>query len=690
MENTNPTNKKRISTTLIFQLIGGMLFSLALQFNSKINLEEGSFGKVFQENCARFLVSGLLGALVFWGLSSLFNRIKNTKWRDVAQQSLLAFNVFIIYFFFQGKDIALFNHLLLCVVLVGICKSISSDFGNAFLHNQDNKNAIWTLLITGFFPISILLYADELTLYTCLQTLLSLSFVVLPLYFIPKGKRIYVLLLILVFFVYTLPELYHIYMYGSKMPVSVYYVMIEAPSAERMEYLSSYFNLKIGSMILAYLTLPLAGIFLIKSNPFSLQKLNANGFLLITVLSIWCFVDKDNFKNNIFYGYIKNYQDYISKIEKFNLEMNQRKNNHFRFAGIEDENKTTTGKTFVLIIGESTGRRHMQLYDYFRPTTPKLNSIKNELVLFDNVISPHSHTMPSLEKVLTFANFNDMEPLYKEGSIIDFFKQANYKTYWLSNQFFFDEFGSSVTSIAKECDYHLFINDDEDVTKTKSFDGKLLKPLNIILNKTNENKLIVLHLLGTHGDYLNRFPESATYFKAEDRSKIPTKDKPFLKESEYGKQIINDYDNAVRYNDEVVYNIIQAVNAKSKYAYVMYFSDHGEEVYDSRQYFSHQESDATTFMFDIPFILWCSEGYKKENAKKINYLSHQTHRPYQTDDVIHSILDLSNIKASRWDPTKSIFNPKFIPEKRSMNNQDYDIIKKDFEIYHQAILKRNK
>jgi heptose-I-phosphate ethanolaminephosphotransferase len=122
----------------------------------------------------------------------------------------------------------------------------------------------------------------------------------------------------------------------------------------------------------------------------------------------------------------------------------------------------------------------------------------------------------------------------------------------------------------------------------------------------------------------------------------------------------------------------------------MYFSDHGEEVYDSRQYFSHQESDATTFMFDIPFIIWCSEGYKKENAKKVDYLSHQTHRPYQTDDVIHSILDLSNIKASRWDPTKSIFNPKFIPEKRSMNNQDYDSIKKDFEIYHQAILKRNK
>ena len=690
MLNTDSTNNTRTSTTLIFQLIGGMLLSLAIQFNSKINLETGSFGKVFQENAPRFLISAALGALVFFGLHNAFKYIRNTKWQEVAQQSLLAFNVFIFYFLFQGKDIALFNHLAISILFFIICKSISSSFGNAFFQSQDNKNAVWTILIIGYFPISILLYADELSLYSGFQSLLSLSFGVLPLYFIPRGKRLYVLLLIGVNFIYTLPELYHIYMYGSKMPVSVYYVMIEAPSAERMEYLSSYFTWKIGGLILAYLTLPLAGIFLIKKNTFSLQQLNTSGFLFIALLSTWFFVDKDNFKNNIYYGYIKNYQDYVSKIEKFNLEMNLRKNKQVRFAGIHDENKTSSGKTFVLIIGESTGRRHMQLYDYFRPTNPKLASISKELVIFNDVISPHSHTMPSLEKVLTLANFDNMDPLYKEGSIIELFKQANYKTYWLSNQFFFDEFGSSVTSIAKECDYHLFINDDEDVTKTKSFDGKLLKPLNLILNKTNENKLIVLHLLGTHGDYLNRFPENATYFKAEDRNKIPTKNKPFLKESEYGKQVINDYDNAVRYNDEVVYNIIQSVKAKSNYAYVMYFSDHGEEVYDSRQYFSHQESDATTFMFDIPFIIWCSEGYKKENAKKVDYLSHQTNRAYQTDDVIHSILDLSNIKAKRWNPEKSIFNTQYKTEKRSMNNQDYDSIKKDFEIYHQAILKKKK
>jgi heptose-I-phosphate ethanolaminephosphotransferase len=314
--------------------------------------------------------------------------------------------------------------------------------------------------------------------------------------------------------------------------------------------------------------------------------------------------------------------------------------------------------------------------------------MKNELFVFQDVVSPHSHTMPSLEKVLTFANFEDMEPLYNDGTIIDVFKQAGYKTYWLSNQFFFDEFGDAVTTIAKQSDYHLFINNDEDVTKSNSYDDKLLKPLEIILDKKEENKLIILHLIGTHGDYVKRFPDNEQKYKNTDFSKIPTKNKPFLAESDYGKMMINDYDNAIQYNDKVVYSIFQTIKKSSPYAFALYFSDHGEEVYDSRPYFSHQESNPTQFMFDIPFILWCSDVYKKGNISKVNEIQKALHRPYQTDDLIHTFLDLANIRLKKFNPSKSIINEQFKKEKRWMNHGDYDIIKHDFNIYTKAIQRK--
>ncbi|MBR7514039.1 sulfatase-like hydrolase/transferase, partial [Mycobacterium tuberculosis] len=44
--------------------------------------------------------------------------------------------------------------------------------------------------------------------------------------------------------------------------------------------------------------------------------------------------------------------------------------------------------TLVLVIGESTNRQRMSLYGYGRETTPELDKLKDQLAVFDNVITP--------------------------------------------------------------------------------------------------------------------------------------------------------------------------------------------------------------------------------------------------------------------------------------------------------------
>ena len=51
----------------------------------------------------------------------------------------------------------------------------------------------------------------------------------------------------------------------------------------------------------------------------------------------------------------------------------------------------------IVHIGESTSSMNWSLYGYFRDTNPRLMSLdENELMIFRNIFSTHTHTTPSL------------------------------------------------------------------------------------------------------------------------------------------------------------------------------------------------------------------------------------------------------------------------------------------------------
>ena len=106
---------------------------------------------------------------------------------------------------------------------------------------------------------------------------------------------------------------------------------------------------------------------------------------------------------------------------------------------------------------------------------------------------------------------------------------------------------------------------------------------------------------------------------------------------------------------------------------MLYFSDHGEDAgtTDKNIFHGHNESISTKPMYEIPFILWLSEKYKKENKEKINYIQNSIHRPYQTDRVIHTVIDLSNMDNKLFKPEDSIINKKFQQQKRYYGSKEY-------------------
>lgn len=315
---------------------------------------------------------------------------------------------------------------------------------------------------------------------------------------------------------------------------------------------------------------------------------------------------------------------------------------------------TTTDSTLVaVIIGESCNRNHLSLYGYERKTSPRLGS-RTDILVFDNVISANSNTLRSVMNFLTENNAEHHRPIDSCVHIFDVFRSAPYKTYWLSNQSPLGLWDNGVTSLAQNADVVTFVNykssSSMESFQTKSFDQNLFNPLKSVIGDNGKHKLVFLHLLGSHTNYSKRYPEAFALF--DDSGDKRTR-------------VINTYDNSIYYNDYVVDSIFSMLDTYSHlHANVrvsaIYFSDHGENVYDEDDYSGHDYSNKIpNANVEIPFILWFSPSQREYLNEYNPNLGNQLHTPYMIDDLFHTIIDLGGITSPCFDETRSIVNANF-------------------------------
>ena len=201
---------------------------------------------------------------------------------------------------------------------------------------------------------------------------------------------------------------------------------------------------------------------------------------------------------------------------------------------------------YVLVIGESQNRAHMQAYNYHRATTPWLDSMKNDknMLLFTKAYSCHTHTVPTLLYALTAKNQYNNIAVKNAVSVLEVAEAAGFETVWLSNQVKYSAWDTPVTSIASEANQQKWINSTlGESTNTDYFDGKLIEELEKI--KITDKMLIVMHLMGNHGSYEQRYPKA---FEKYD-----------------GKNTIDKYDNSIIYNDYVMSQVYKRARKDSKF-----------------------------------------------------------------------------------------------------------------------------
>jgi heptose-I-phosphate ethanolaminephosphotransferase len=530
-----------------------------------------------------------------------------------------------------------------------------------------NLTALGTAYLFFFYFSGIthlLLQLTNTTIFFGLRQAAYMSLLwLIPILMFPNRTKIISGLIGLILWITSLISIGYFCIYQQEFSQSVLFIIFESNPAESQEFIAQYFKwwmapVFLSHTLIAYLLwrcvkpingakslrvalsliiftlaigLPTFKDYILKDRPldFTLEKLQKR----MEPAQPWQLV----------IGYMQ-YQKQLTNMHAL-LEKN---NSLPPLSGLKQKDGDLPS-TLLLVIGESTNRNHMSLYGYNRETSPNLKKIEGELAVFKKVVSPRPYTIEALEQVLTFADQENPDLVMTKPSLMNMMKQAGYKTYWITNQQTLTKRNTMLTTFSKQMDIQKYMNNSR-AQNSREYDENVFEPLEEALKDNAKHKFIVIHLLGTHMKYDYRYPPEFEKFK--DAKDLPSHF------TEIQISAINNYDNAVLYNDFVVSKLITTIKDKNERILMVYFSDHGEDVYDTPPHnmLGRNEGKPTAAMYTVPFIVWQSE--KWQESRRLD-LSKFLNRPYSTSHFIHTWADLVGFEFSEFDSSKSLINEAF-------------------------------
>ncbi|HGN1705979.1 TPA: phosphoethanolamine transferase CptA [Providencia rettgeri] len=554
---------------------------------------------------------------------------------------------------------------------------------------------LWLLIYFWYFSSLLQLYVlitGQSNSIGLRDSLLYSSLWLIPAFLFPKKIKLVAGLIGIILWLSSVVALAYFVVYGHQISQSVMFVMFETNTNEAGEFLKQYFSFKVLGVIIAY---TLVAIFLwTRLKPVVLPKSGRIGISLLILIILFGVpyynkgIKQDRPLANVA-SYVNSKLAYAAPwqfVSGYFLYKNQLANmeelihDNSKIPPLENfvDANGNTPRTFVLVIGESTSRDRMSLYGYKRPTTPELDELAkdypNNLSVFNDVVTSRPYTIEALQQILTFATQTEPELFNSRPSIMNMMKQAGFKTFWITNQQTMTERNTLLTAFSRQTDKQYYLNNDM-AQSSRIYDDVVFAPFKEALADPAEKKFIVVHLLGTHMRYEFRYPEDKAVFKEKDSIVPDNLDDDQVKD-------YNAYDNAQHYNDYIVSSLIKDFDTSKENGFLIFFSDHGEDVYDTPPHdmLGRSEGKPSKIIYNVPFLVWQSPEWLMTHQFDLN---NKTSRPFSNMDFIYAWSDLAGLNYTGFEPEKSLFNDTFKPQPRYIGDPEnksslmlYDDLKK--------------
>ena len=572
-----------------------------------------------------------------------------------------------------------------------ICKTICNTIYNkvssgAFLYGY----AVVALLL----PNIALCFTESLAPWACgANVLLPLA---LYMWFFSlarcPGKMVWWAFIFIFFAAFQLVLLY---LFGTGViAVDMFLNLVTTNAGEAMELLDNLAPAVVGVFVI-YLPLLVLGIIHIrKKHQISVAfqhhvrkwVMEVGGIGLFCLLACYVVVDDYRMRNQL-YPVNVCYNLYLA-FERNAASVNYREaSRDFKFDA-RSEHDAEAPEVYVMVVGETARAHNFSLYGYPRNTNPLLSKTPG-IIAFPDAMTQSNTTHKSVPMLLSAASAEDFERLFHEKGILAAFKEAGFHTVFISNQ---QPNHSFIDFLGEQADEHYFLK-TEDASKGNHYDEDLLKKLDEILPEADASlsghyryrKLfVVLHTYGSHFNYQERYPRSFAYFKPDSRSEA----KP-----ENRQDLLNAYDNTIRYTDYILHGIVERLQKWEKLqakalaktqaktlgatsqptSAMLYTSDHGENIFDDdRRLFLHAAPKASDYELHVPFIIWTSEGFGKQYPGAWKALGENRTKQVQTSlSAFHTMLGIGGIRTPYRLDKYSVASGKYHPT-RLLYLDDHD------------------
>lgn len=535
-------------------------------------------------------------------------------------------------------------------------------------------------VVALLLPNIALCYTECLAPWACgVNVLLPLSLYML-FFSVAKrpGKMIWWAFIFVFFAAFQLVLLY---LFGTGViAVDMFLNLVTTNPGEAMELLDNLAPAVVGVFVVYLPLLILGGVNIRRDSRLSVSfqqrvrhwAMQIGAIGLFCLLASYLVVDDYRMRNQLYPVNIC-YNLYLAFERNAASENYREASRDFKFEA-RSEHSATAPEVYVMVVGETARTHNFSLYGYPRNTNPLLSKTPG-IKAFPNVTTQSNTTHKSVPMLLSAASAEDFERLFHEKGILAAFKEAGFHTVFISNQLPNHSF---IDFLGKQADEHYFLK-KEDASQGNHYDEDLLQKLDEILPLADASSsahyhyryrklFVVLHSYGSHFNYQERYPRSFAYFKPDSRSEA---------KSENRRDLLNAYDNTIRYTDYILHGIIErlqkweGVQTKTDGVYdqptsaMLYTSDHGENIFDDeRSLFLHAAPKASDYELHVPFIIWTSDGFSKQYPDILKALGENRPKQVQSSlSAFHTMLGIGGIQTRYRLDEYSVASGKYHPTK---------------------------
>lgn len=294
-----------------------------------------------------------------------------------------------------------------------------------------------------------------------------------------------------------------------------------------------------------------------------------------------------------------------------------------------------SSETIVLIIGETARWKNFGINGYERNTTPHLSQQKN-LISYSHFATMANLTSNSLPLIITRADATHSDITNQEKSISEAFSEAGFFTSWITDQ----EASTYLGRVIETCDFQYVIKHSQAMTGV--YDVDMIAPFDSVLQMDHKKNFVVIHSLGSHFKYNQRYPSEFEKFTPCFNANMDL----MSVTSDNAEMLRNAYDNSILYTDHFLHSVILSLEKKGGSWCMIYLSDHGENIFDDeKNLIMHGTLVVTPYEAHIPFFVAYSDEYAQRHTDKINNILTNKDKNMTSEVVFHSLLDMADLQS---------------------------------------------